>query len=174
MALNLCLLLALSCLISSAFSYAFQLYPDDELCFHESLNVGDRLMVGFQVQDGPDFEINFHVCCLHLHTQITLLYDLVLLFGVKQANSIFYSPCAHSSWILTASKLLQIHKHPPKNSLMRRWNRENTLTASRILQEISLLSWYLFLCFETMSSIYPKKRVRFTLGAAFHHFCFLI
>jgi hypothetical protein len=55
------------------FSNAFtiELLPTERLCMHEDLKASERMMVGFQVQDGPDFDIAFEV--LHALNQYYLI-----------------------------------------------------------------------------------------------------
>jgi hypothetical protein len=49
------LLLTIVQLISS---YTILVQPTEKVCFFETLEKGSRMMFGYQVQDGPTFEIN--------------------------------------------------------------------------------------------------------------------
>lgn len=54
-------LTALIVLSNSVEAFTVELLPSEKLCFHEQLVRGERLLVGFQVQDGPNFEADFTV-----------------------------------------------------------------------------------------------------------------
>ena len=55
------LLLAGLSYIPYAAAFTVEVMPSENLCFFEELKKGERLLVGFQVQDGPEYEVDFEV-----------------------------------------------------------------------------------------------------------------
>ena len=42
-------------------AFTVEVEPSEKLCFHEVMRKGERLLIGYQVQDGPEYEIDFDV-----------------------------------------------------------------------------------------------------------------
>eukprot|EP00158_Paraphelidium_tribonemae_P003020 Partr_v1_DN25840_c1_g1_i2_m2526 putative transmembrane emp24 domain trafficking protein 2 len=51
------LILALATALGMAFTVEIQ--PSEKMCLHESMLKGEKLLLGYQVQDGPDYEIEY-------------------------------------------------------------------------------------------------------------------
>ncbi|KAI3649048.1 hypothetical protein MP228_006902 [Amoeboaphelidium protococcarum] len=55
---KLCVILGIS---QSILGYTIELYPNEEICFSEQVSTGQVVSVGYQVQDGPEFNADFKI-----------------------------------------------------------------------------------------------------------------
>lgn len=76
--LHTMILLLLLLLLQTAHAYTIELQPGEMQCYQETLKEQkDAFVLGYQVQDGPDFELDMNV----LGPKDQILYD------IKRASS---------------------------------------------------------------------------------------
>ena len=57
-------------------AFTFKLPPSTKECFYDDLKVGDQLLVGFHVLDGPDYQVDFwvrHLSFISLSSSYTFM-----------------------------------------------------------------------------------------------------
>jgi hypothetical protein len=71
--LSLNKIITISILFAFINCFTVEVQPNERICFFETMKVGERMLIGFQVHDGPDFLIDFQVIPPQLNLSFSIL-----------------------------------------------------------------------------------------------------